>query len=269
MAYLGSWKIDDALTFPANTHRFDTGAATDADAVPSYRVYEDETATAILTGNMALLDSGNTAGFYSEQITLSAANGFEKGKCYTIYISATVNSVEGTMSHTFQMEAEVDANTVSPGVTLANGAITDASLAGNMEIVFETDFATNYNTTRNAWVTNQQDTVGTGNLTADVIAISGDSEAADRFEEAASSVITGTVDGSSPTPSTTAFGFTGTNGHTASTTDDFYNGKVVTFVTGNLAGQSTDVTDFTGTDNILTVTALTAAPDSGSVFTLT
>ena len=50
---------------------------------------------------------------------------------------------------------------VTAGVTLANGAITDASLAGNMEIVFETDFATNYNATRNAWVTNAQDFVGT------------------------------------------------------------------------------------------------------------
>jgi hypothetical protein len=50
---------------------------------------------------------------------------------------------------------------VTAGVSLANGAITNASLAGNMEIVFETDFATNYNTTRNAWATNVQDFVGT------------------------------------------------------------------------------------------------------------
>lgn len=87
--------IDDTFTFYAVTTRFDTGAATDADAVPAYRVYEEETGTAILTGNMALLDSSNTAGLYSEQITLSAANGFEVGKRYGIYISATVNSVAG------------------------------------------------------------------------------------------------------------------------------------------------------------------------------
>lgn len=111
--------------------------------------------------------------------------------------------------------------------------------------------------------------LSSGNMKVDVLAISGDTTAADRLEEAATSVITGTVDAATPTPSTTAFGFTGTNGHTASTVDDFYNGKIVTFLTGNLAGQSTDVTDFTGTNNILTVTALTAAPDSASVFTLT
>lgn len=131
MAYLGSWKIDDAITFYANTHRFDTGAATDADSAPSYRVYEDETATPILTGSMALLDSTNTAGFYSEQITLSAANGLEKGKSYSIYISATVNSVTGTTHHTFQIEAEVDANTVSGTVTPAANSITASTIAND------------------------------------------------------------------------------------------------------------------------------------------
>lgn len=136
--YLGSWKIDDLLTFPANTHAPSTGAATDADAVPAYRVYEDETATPILTGNMALLDGTNTVGFYSEQITLSAANGFEKGKSYTVYISAAVGGVTGTMSHSFQIEAEVDANSVSnigagviTATAIATGAIDADAIADN------------------------------------------------------------------------------------------------------------------------------------------
>lgn len=126
MSYLGSWKIDDALTFYANTTRVDTGNATDADGAPAYRVYEDETGTPLLTGTMALLDGGNTAGFYSEQITLSAANGFEKGKCYSIYIAATVNSIAGATHKTFQMEAEVDANVVSDktGYALSSSGIT-------------------------------------------------------------------------------------------------------------------------------------------------
>ena len=129
MSYLGSWAIDNLLTFPAITHLASTGALTDADAVPAYRVYEDETGTAILTGNMAKLDDANTIGFYSEQITLSAANGFEKGKCYTIYITAAVSSVTGGQHHTFQIEAEVDANVVSDktGYSVATGGIVAAS----------------------------------------------------------------------------------------------------------------------------------------------
>lgn len=99
----GPFYIDDTLTFTTNTHRVDTGAATDADSVPTYRVYEDETGTAILNGSMAKLDDANTTGFYSEQLTLSAANGFEVGKSYSVYISATVNSVTATRSDNFKV----------------------------------------------------------------------------------------------------------------------------------------------------------------------
>lgn len=101
----GPWYVDDTLTFTVNTHRVDTGAGTDADAVPSYRVYEDETGTAILNGNTAKLDDANTVGFYSEQLTLSAANGFEAGKSYAIYIAATVNSIAATQSFNFKVIA--------------------------------------------------------------------------------------------------------------------------------------------------------------------
>lgn len=126
--YLGSWKIDDVLTFACNTHTPSTGSVTDADAVPSYRVYEDETGTPILTGSTAKLDDAGTTGFYSEQITLSAANGLEKGKTYTIRLSAAVGGITGTMSHTFQMEAEVDANIVSDtSVAQASTALTNVT----------------------------------------------------------------------------------------------------------------------------------------------
>jgi len=135
--YLGSWKIDDYLTFTCNTHTPSTGAATDADAVPAYRVYEDETGTPVVNGDTAKLDDAGTTGFYSERIQLTAASGFEKGKSYTIYISAAVGGVTGTMSHSFQVEAEVDANVVSgvvPSVAGAVGSVTGAvgSVTGNV-----------------------------------------------------------------------------------------------------------------------------------------
>lgn len=94
--------IGDSLTFSVVTHDPDTGVLTDADAVPSYRIYEDETATPILTGNMAKLDDANTVGFYTEQIACTAANGFESGKSYTIYIEATVDSDTGGITFGFK-----------------------------------------------------------------------------------------------------------------------------------------------------------------------
>ena len=148
--YLGSWKIDDYLTFGCNTHRFDTGAATDADGVPTYRIYEDETASPILTGSTALLDSVNTAGFYSERVQLTAANGLEKGKTYTIYITATVNSVEGTLSHSFQIEAEVDANIVSDKTGFGLAADQSAVTVGTVTLVTTTTTNTDMVGTDNA-----------------------------------------------------------------------------------------------------------------------
>jgi len=43
------------------------------------------------------------------------------------------------------------ATAATPTVTLADGAITDAKLAGGLEKVFETDFGTNYNSTAKMW----------------------------------------------------------------------------------------------------------------------
>lgn len=101
----GPWYVDDTLTFTVNTHDVATGVGTDADAVPTYRIYEDETGTAILNGSTAKLDDANTVGFYSEQLTLSAANGFEVGKSYSIYVAATVDSVAATQSYNFKVIA--------------------------------------------------------------------------------------------------------------------------------------------------------------------
>lgn len=113
MGYLGSWKVGDSLTFYAATHSASTGAATSADAAPVYRVYEDETSAALASGTMATLASANVTGFYSEQIALASATGYEKGKCYAIAKTAAVASVSAVEVDVFQIEAEVDANIVS------------------------------------------------------------------------------------------------------------------------------------------------------------
>lgn len=89
------------LTFSVCTHDPDTGVLTDADAVPAYRLYESETATPILTGNMAKLDDANTTGFYTETVACTTANGFEINKSYTIYVTATVDSDTGGIPYSF------------------------------------------------------------------------------------------------------------------------------------------------------------------------
>jgi len=100
-------EIGDNLVFSIVTHDPDTGVLTDADAAPDYRVYEDETATAILTGSLAKLDDANTTGFYTELIACTAANGFEAGKTYTVYIEATVDGDTGGIAYAFKAVAKV------------------------------------------------------------------------------------------------------------------------------------------------------------------
>lgn len=101
------------LTFSICCHDPDTGVLTDADSAPTWRLYEDETATPILNGTMAELDTGNTTGFYTEQIACTAANGFESGKSYTIYIEATVDSDTGGISYGFTVKPVLTATTIN------------------------------------------------------------------------------------------------------------------------------------------------------------
>lgn len=105
--------IDDVLTFAVNTHSPTTGAESDADEVPTYRVYEGETATPIVTGSMALLDDANTVGLYSEAITLSAANGYEAGKSYTLRIRAVVATIAQVSVRHFSIWPATIPSTVS------------------------------------------------------------------------------------------------------------------------------------------------------------
>lgn len=134
--------LGNNLTFSITTHDPDTGVLTDADAVPDYRVYEDETAAAILTGSMAKLDDANTTGFYTEQIACTTANGFEVGKSYTIYIEATVDSDQGGISFAFEV---VLVSTVFPSGAVSFtytvfDSVTGLALDG-VEVWFSTDVA--------------------------------------------------------------------------------------------------------------------------------
>lgn len=97
-------------------------------------------------------------------------------------------------------------------------------------------------------------------LGVDVIAVSGDSTAADNLEAGLEGVVTGTVS----TGSTTTVVTTGLS----ETTDDHYNGRVIVFRSGNLAGQAATITDYNGSTKALTVSTLTEAPGNGDTFVI-
>ena len=103
---------------------------------------------------------------------------------------------------------------------------------------------------------------GAGNIKADVLAISGDTTAADTLEAALDGTITATVNDAAAT--TTSFVTT-----LSSSVNDFYNGRILTFTSGALAGQQTEITDYVGATLTVTVVALTAAPANGVSFVVT
>ncbi len=89
------YKIDQYFECHFNTQRFDTGAATDGDATPTYRTYEENNDTVIDSGNCSKVDDANTTGYYKARAQVTAALGYEVGKVYHVRVAATVNAVAG------------------------------------------------------------------------------------------------------------------------------------------------------------------------------
>ncbi len=52
----------------------------------------------------------------------------------------------------------------------------------------------------------------------------------------------------------------------AQTTDDHYIGRIIVWTSGDLAGQATDITDYSGTNGTCTFTAVTEAPSNTDAF---
>lgn len=112
--------LEKNLTFSIQA-RSSSGAPVDADSLPAYKVYEDETGTEIVSGTMALLDDANTTGFYSEQLAVTTANGYERLKTYTIRITTAISAVSVAKALSFICMGEADV-TVASGDALTTTA---------------------------------------------------------------------------------------------------------------------------------------------------
>lgn len=104
-------------------------------------------------------------------------------------------------------------------------------------------------------------TAVTNRVTANTDQIAGSATAATNLSSSAAGLVPSTVNDASAT--TTSFVTALTEA-----TDDHYNGRIITFTSGALAGQSTDITDYNGTTKAVTVTALTEAPANGVSFVI-
>jgi hypothetical protein len=81
------------------------GAISDADATPTFDVYEEATDTGLL-GATNFTKRTSLTGNYRGTFTASAANGFEVGKWYNVVASATVGGTAGkAIALTFMLRA--------------------------------------------------------------------------------------------------------------------------------------------------------------------
>jgi hypothetical protein len=107
---------------------------------------------------------------------------------------------------------------------------------------------------------------GSDFLQVDVKQIASTGPAATKLAASAGTIVSGTVDDSANTPTTTVFEAADITEATA----DHYIGRVIIFTSGNLIYQATEITDYAlvGANASFTVTAMTEAPSDGDTFVI-
>lgn len=84
-------KLEDILHDFFATYNPNTGANKDADSLPTIAVYEEGTGTAMTVTSSV---TNVTTGMYRWQVSVLAADGFETGKYYSVWITATVTGTD-------------------------------------------------------------------------------------------------------------------------------------------------------------------------------
>lgn len=102
---------------------------------------------------------------------------------------------------------------------------------------------------------------GAGNMKVDVLALNGDTTAADQLRAGALGLVLGTVG--------TGSTLTVIETNLTEATNDHYNGHAIVWLTGALRGQVSTVSGYNGTTKQLTVVAVTDAASNGDLFILT
>ena len=99
-----------------------------------------------------------------------------------------------------------------------------------------------------------------GRMDSNASAIDGNATAATNLRDGALGIVRGEASG---TPTQTVI-----ETNLSEANDNHYNGRILIFIDGDVAGQATDITGYDGTTNELTVTELTDAPSGGDAFVI-
>jgi hypothetical protein len=211
-----------------------TGAESDADSDPTFKVFEESTSTEIVTGTMTKRtgETGTYCGYYPA----SAANGFEAGKYYQEIVLATVEGISARKTTDIFRCAPAETVAGVPKVDTQYVAGATPETADNV-----TDNVLNE-------VLSGHTTSGTvGKALSDMLA----------------SLITRSATAQAGGASTI------TLDSSASAVDDFYNNQILLIVSGTGAGQARSIADYVGSTKVATVASAWATnPNSSSVFAI-
>lgn len=111
--------LSDSVYFHFGTASATTGAATNADSTPTVTIAEDG-----VDMGYAPSVANVTTGLYIVTIAATAGNGFEAGKRYSVYATATVGGIAGRDGIAEFEVLAVDLNTGVASVTGAVGSVT-------------------------------------------------------------------------------------------------------------------------------------------------
>lgn len=240
-----------------------------------YRSRDGGTAAAMTTPTINETDATNMPGVYEllldEDTTVAAGNDTEEMALHITHagmapVTRTIELYRPkiTVGNTLSVESDGDltevntltGQTVQTGDSFARlGAPAGASVSADIATVDTVADAIQAKTDSLTFTV-------AGNVDSNVQTIGDSATAGTNFKAAMDSVVPGTaITGTLTTTQMTT--------DLTETTDNHYFGRLITFKTGNLAGQQTDCTAYNGTTKVLSYTELTEAPANTDTFVIT
>jgi hypothetical protein len=305
MSFGGTYHLEDTIYIPFTNRAFSTGIPT-ALVSGVIDIYEDVTATPIITAETLTVSLNGHAGFNMVTITATAASGFEAGKSYSVVLDAgTVDSVSvvGEVVGQFNIitaaagtDFQADIATLIANLATVDTNVDDietavitnaagADIAADI-IAVKAETALIVADTGTDGVVLANDAITSAKIANDAI---GATEIADGAIDAATfaagaidaaAIATDAIDAdalASDAVTEIRSVVTGTSDAGGSTTtmvdaaltegDDYYNGMIVLFTSGSVVNQSRLITDFdAATDTVTFAPAVAASVGAGITY---
>tara|TARA_R110002020_G_scaffold155607_2_gene336748 strand:+ start:3436 stop:4182 length:747 start_codon:yes stop_codon:yes gene_type:complete len=228
--------------FLRDTSSYQQGETGQSSYLAAY-LYKDGSTSYETTASVEEVSSSYAPGLY--QVELSALNTTcESGAIFLLNGYYPSIQAYPVFFRTDYGDGIMDVNALTADVTKISG---DTTSAGNLEAFFD---GTGYGI---------QPAAGATEVAADLSKIDGSTDGVSSLSKGSNSILQGSVTTGSTTSSIKGTG-------ALSTTDDFYNDRMLLFTSGDLQYQGKPITDYVGSSKTFTTDPFTSAPASSDTF---